>query len=130
MASNRNNNTHYRPMRQQQPREENRDVRNSKYLAYILRYGAADHGLKMRPDGYVLVSDILELPDARRRRLSVVIIRVHVFQPHWRPLLSFEPPVEVICLTLKVFIFKSSLKVHVLKSCNSTLSCNTLHKLY
>ena len=123
--SNRNNNT-YRPMRQQ-PREQNPDVRNSKYFAYILRYGAADHGLKMRPDGYVLVSDILELPDARRRRLSVVIIKVHLPQPQWRLVLASDSIIKLVCVTLNTFILKVSL--HVLESCNSTLSWNTLHKL-
>ena len=34
----------------------------SKALSYILRHGAAKEGLKMRPDGFVRVDDIVRLP--------------------------------------------------------------------
>jgi RNA:NAD 2'-phosphotransferase (TPT1/KptA family) len=33
----------------------------SKRLAYILRHGAADHGLSLRPDGFAILSDVLAL---------------------------------------------------------------------
>ena len=35
------------------------EVRISKTLSYILRHGAKKEGLKLRPDGYVKVSDIV-----------------------------------------------------------------------
>jgi len=38
------------------------DVRISKTLSYILRHGAEKEKLKLRPDGYVKVSDILARP--------------------------------------------------------------------
>ena len=44
--------------------DESPDVKISKALSYILRHGAAKEGLKMRPDGYVRVDDIVRLPAA------------------------------------------------------------------
>ena len=41
--------------------DESPDVKISKALSYILRHGAAKEGLKMRPDGYVRVDDIVRL---------------------------------------------------------------------
>ncbi|KAJ9104580.1 hypothetical protein QFC21_002078 [Naganishia friedmannii] len=38
------------------------DVRFSKTLAYLLRHGAEKHGLPMRKDGFVRVSDLLQEP--------------------------------------------------------------------
>jgi 2'-phosphotransferase len=40
-------------------REETPDVRASKALSYILRHGAAKEGLKLRPDGFVKVDDLV-----------------------------------------------------------------------
>lgn len=46
-------------------REESPEVQFSKTLSYLLRHGAEKEGLKMRSDGFVLVSDILNVPSLR-----------------------------------------------------------------
>jgi 2'-phosphotransferase len=38
---------------------DNPEVRLSKTLTWILRHGAKGEGLKMRPDGYVKVTDLV-----------------------------------------------------------------------
>lgn len=40
---------------------DGREVKISKSLSWILRHGALEVGLKMRNDGYVRVSDLLEV---------------------------------------------------------------------
>ena len=35
------------------------DVRHSKTLSYILRHGAAKEGLKLRPDGFIRVEELV-----------------------------------------------------------------------
>ncbi|KAJ9115123.1 hypothetical protein QFC22_005453 [Naganishia vaughanmartiniae] len=42
--------------------QDDTDVRFSKTLAYLLRHGAEKHGLPMRKDGFVRVSDLLQEP--------------------------------------------------------------------
>jgi len=42
-------------------REDSPEVQFSKTLTYLLRHGAEKEGLHMRPDGFVLVSEILNL---------------------------------------------------------------------
>ncbi|KAF8323504.1 KptA family-domain-containing protein [Cantharellus anzutake] len=42
--------------------QEPLEVRISKTLSYILRHGAEKEGLKLRPDGYMKVSEILACP--------------------------------------------------------------------
>ncbi|KAI9260754.1 phosphotransferase KptA/Tpt1 [Phascolomyces articulosus] len=41
--------------------DQPKTIKLSKLLSYILRHGAAKHKLTMRPDGYVVLSDILAL---------------------------------------------------------------------
>ena len=41
------------------------DIRTSKKLSWILRHGASQAGLAMRPDGSVLLADLLQVKDFR-----------------------------------------------------------------
>jgi RNA:NAD 2'-phosphotransferase (TPT1/KptA family) len=61
---------------EQPTRPKGDDIRTSKYLSYILRHGAAERGLQMRPDGFVRVSDLLQLPESRSRSLTLPILQV------------------------------------------------------
>ncbi|KAI0077756.1 hypothetical protein K474DRAFT_1642794 [Panus rudis PR-1116 ss-1] len=45
--------------------KDSEEVRISKTLSYILRHGAQKHGLYVRPDGYVRVTDLLALQQFR-----------------------------------------------------------------
>ena len=45
------------------PRASGREVGISKTLSWILRHGAVELGLSIRPDGYVPVSEILQVPN-------------------------------------------------------------------
>lgn len=45
-----------RPVRS---KEEEEEIRLSKVLAYILRHGATKEFLKLRPDGFVRVSELV-----------------------------------------------------------------------
>ncbi|KAJ2907820.1 tRNA 2'-phosphotransferase, partial [Coemansia aciculifera] len=38
------------------------ETRASKQLAYLLRHGALEKGLKLRDDGSILVSEVLKYP--------------------------------------------------------------------
>jgi hypothetical protein len=42
-------------------KDESPDVKQSKALSYILRHGAVKEGLKLRPDGFVRVDDLVRL---------------------------------------------------------------------
>eukprot|EP01114_Cavostelium_apophysatum_P023443 TRINITY_DN8829_c0_g1_i1.p1 TRINITY_DN8829_c0_g1~~TRINITY_DN8829_c0_g1_i1.p1 ORF type:complete len:224 (+),score=36.21 TRINITY_DN8829_c0_g1_i1:107-778(+) len=42
------------------PRNDSRPVALSKLLSFILRHGAAKEGIKISPEGYVLVDDLLQ----------------------------------------------------------------------
>lgn len=44
----------------------------SKKLSYLLRHGAAEAGLAMQPDGFVLLSELLALPQMRRATTAEV----------------------------------------------------------
>ena len=61
---------------EQPGRPKGNDIRTSKYLSYILRHGAAERGLQMRPDGFVRVADLLQLAESRSRSLTLPIIQV------------------------------------------------------
>jgi 2'-phosphotransferase len=51
-----------RPPRRRE--DESPDVKISKTLSYILRHGAAKEGLKLRPDGFVRVEDLVRTTSA------------------------------------------------------------------
>ncbi|GAC98301.1 likely tRNA 2'-phosphotransferase [Pseudozyma hubeiensis SY62] len=44
------------------PRKQSSEEQLSRALSYILRHGAEKEGLEIRPDGYILLSDVLERP--------------------------------------------------------------------
>ncbi len=48
--------------------EETIDVQFSKALSYILRHGAEKEGLPIRPDGYILVDQLLARPKVSKLR--------------------------------------------------------------
>ena len=48
-------------------RTQGREVIISKTLSYILRHGAQELGLNIRPDGYVLVSELLETQNIKSK---------------------------------------------------------------
>jgi len=50
--------------------DPDRMVNLSKTLSYILRHGAIKEGLKMRSDGYALVSDVLALPRMKKAKCT------------------------------------------------------------
>ena len=54
----------------QKGRDENPDVRISKTLAYLLRHGAQNEGLKIDKAGYVRVDDILERIFFKSKRIT------------------------------------------------------------
>ncbi|KAJ5066396.1 putative phosphotransferase [Anaeramoeba ignava] len=47
-------------------RQQNPDIKISKTLSYLLRHGAKKEKIKMRTDGFVLVSDLLEHRSLKR----------------------------------------------------------------
>jgi len=47
-------------------------------MTYLLRHGAAKEGLKLRSDGYARVDDFLALPESRKKRLTLELIRTIV----------------------------------------------------
>ncbi|UZJ51735.1 hypothetical protein CBS101457_001055 [Exobasidium rhododendri] len=51
-------------------REATPTVQLSKALSYILRHGAAKEGLKIRPDGYILLSAVLARPKISKLKLE------------------------------------------------------------
>ena len=48
-----------RPPRKKRDTLEPQEIRTSKTLSYILRHGSKKEGLKMRPDGYVRVDELV-----------------------------------------------------------------------
>ena len=48
-------------------RPSGREVGISKTLSWILRHGAVELGLSIRPDGYVPVSEVLTVPNVQSR---------------------------------------------------------------
>ena len=53
-------------------------IRLSKTLSYVLRHGAEKEGIRMRPDGFVLVNDLVgKLPCLPSTIPSVVIVLLH-----------------------------------------------------
>ena len=46
--------------------------------AYILRHGAKEKGIAMRPDGYVLVDELLNLPDFRKLKTTRLSLEMMV----------------------------------------------------
>lgn len=51
-------------------KERRPNVAASKALSYVLRHGAEKHGLAMRPDGYVKLTDLVESAPVARFRLD------------------------------------------------------------
>jgi len=45
-----------------------REVTISKCLSWILRHGAVELGLSIRPDGYVPLSEVLEVPNVKSKQ--------------------------------------------------------------
>ena len=50
--------------------DENPNVQISKAMTYYLRHGAEKEGLKIRPDGYVLVDNLMEMPNIKSKNLT------------------------------------------------------------
>jgi len=57
------------------PLTKEREVGVSKYLAYLLRHGAVKEGLDITDEGWVLVSEVLQLPSAKKDRITEADIR-------------------------------------------------------
>mmetsp|Transcript_29964 Transcript_29964/g.40553 ORF Transcript_29964/g.40553 Transcript_29964/m.40553 type:complete len:84 (+) Transcript_29964:30-281(+) len=53
----------------------NKDVQCSKFLSFVLRHGAEKLGINIRPDGYVLLDDILELKDATKNKYDLDLVK-------------------------------------------------------
>jgi 2'-phosphotransferase len=51
------------------------DVRSSKFLSYLLRHGAAEHRLHVSRDGFVKLSDILNLPQSKTLKLDAARVQ-------------------------------------------------------
>lgn len=50
-------------------------VNISKYLSYLLRHGAKEMNLSMSSDGYVLVNELIELPQSKSYKLDPELIK-------------------------------------------------------
>lgn len=72
-----------------QPRDSP-EVRMSKTLSWLLRHGAKSEGLKMRPDGYVRVSDLVSQPGSVIAALIATLIRACGGAPSW-PIRNCSP---------------------------------------
>jgi 2'-phosphotransferase len=50
-------------------------IRASKYLSFLLRHGAIENNLKISPDGFIKVQEILNLKQSSSYRLNLELIR-------------------------------------------------------
>lgn len=54
-------------MESKKSRPPQRTVQVSKTLTYILRHGAVELGLSIRPDGFVPLAEVLEVKNLKRK---------------------------------------------------------------